>query len=58
MQLESRTLSEMNQLVFKCIKCATIFCQESNRNVLSKYNQFKERKKGEQVGVALLYSRL
>ncbi|XP_060865982.1 uncharacterized protein LOC132941813 isoform X4 [Metopolophium dirhodum] len=36
MQLESRTLSEMNQLVFKCIKCATIFCQESNRNVLKK----------------------
>ncbi|CAI6367244.1 unnamed protein product [Macrosiphum euphorbiae] len=33
-QLESRTLSEMNQLVFKCIKCATIFCQENNRNVL------------------------
>ncbi|KAL5240878.1 hypothetical protein ACI65C_008288 [Semiaphis heraclei] len=34
MELESRTLSEMNQLVFKCIKCATIFCQENNRNIL------------------------
>ncbi|XP_050056427.1 uncharacterized protein LOC114132536 isoform X2 [Aphis gossypii] len=34
MELESRTLSEMNQLVFKCIKCDTIFCQESNKNVL------------------------
>ncbi|XP_015373187.1 PREDICTED: uncharacterized protein LOC107168329 [Diuraphis noxia] len=33
MELESRTLSEMNQLVFKCLKCATIFCQESNRNL-------------------------
>lgn len=42
MQLESRTLSQMNQLVFKCIKCATIFCQESNRNILSKYSQLKK----------------
>jgi len=43
MELESRTLSEMNQLVFKCIKCATIFCQESNRNILSKYKLLKEK---------------
>ncbi|XP_060854807.1 uncharacterized protein LOC132932444 isoform X2 [Rhopalosiphum padi] len=35
-ELESRTLSEMNQLVFKCIKCDTIFCQENNKNVLKK----------------------
>lgn len=34
MELESRTLSEMNQLIFKCLKCATIFCQESNKNIL------------------------
>jgi len=44
MELESRTLSEMNQLVFKCIKCATIFCQESNRKVVSKYKLLKEKK--------------
>ncbi|VVC40112.1 Hypothetical protein CINCED_3A010414 [Cinara cedri] len=30
MELESRTLSEMDQLVFKCVKCATVFCQEKN----------------------------
>ncbi|XP_050443704.1 uncharacterized protein LOC126847486 isoform X2 [Adelges cooleyi] len=32
-ELESRTLSEMNQSVFKCMKCTTMFCQESNRSV-------------------------
>lgn len=36
MELESRTLSEMNQLVFKCVKCGTIFCQESSRHFASK----------------------
>ncbi|XP_025410388.1 serine/threonine-protein kinase 11-interacting protein isoform X2 [Sipha flava] len=35
-ELESRTLSEMNQLVFKCVKCTTIFCQENNRHILKK----------------------
>lgn len=36
MELESRTLSEMNQLVFKCVKCGTIFCQENSRHFISK----------------------
>lgn len=40
MELESRTLSEMNQLVFKCVKCATVFCQESSRSLFSEYLTF------------------
>jgi len=38
MELESRTLSEMNQLVFKCVNCNTIFCQENSRFFISEYN--------------------
>ncbi|XP_050520499.1 serine/threonine-protein kinase 11-interacting protein isoform X2 [Daktulosphaira vitifoliae] len=35
-ELESRTLSEMNQSVFKCVQCTTVFCQENFKNIFNK----------------------